>query len=208
MIGVQHPNPLVKICGITNIDDALFSARAGADFIGLNVWPGSPRGIEISAAQKITDELRKSTNVKVVAVTVSPTEDTLAQIAEFNPDFIQIHGECRASKFRDIPVLRAFSIGSREDLNMLGEWVHAPILLDAKVQGLYGGTGTSIDPALLEGITREYFLAGGLNAANVAAAVKRLHPFAVDVASGVESAPGKKNHGSVTRFINEAKAGG
>jgi phosphoribosylanthranilate isomerase len=198
----------VKICGITRLQDGVAAARAGADAVGLVFYPPSPRFLSVERAREIRDALPPF--VQAVALFVNPDAAQVAQvIGRVHPAMLQFHGEetpefcaqfgvpyvkaCRVAPGVDLlKYLRAFSSASG--------W-----LLDAHVEE-YGGVGASFDwslvPAALE---RPLVLSGGLVRDNVAAAVRRVRPWAVDVSSGVESAKGIKDAAKIAAFIAEVR---
>lgn len=199
---------LIKICGFTSIQDALCAAGAGADALGLNLWPRSPRALAMAQAKDIAAAVRvRYPSVKIVMLQVSPERKALARaVAMVNPDWLQIHGEWNDDgEFAGVPVVRAFSVAVPDDLKPLASWPHDPVLLDAKVEGKAGGTGVRVPEELLLPLKRPYWLAGGLTPENVAAAIERLRPAGVDTASGVEIAPGKKDPEKMRAFISEAR---
>lgn len=200
----------VKICGVTSITDALMSADAGADLIGLNFYPKSPRCLSRPAAAGISNALKSLRTAPVlVGVFVNETADEIRSVlAECGLDLAQLSGDepqttvdaLGSSAFRAIRSLaeadRARRAGDRPTL-----------LFDANIAGQYGGTSKTADWDAAAQLAAEFrlILAGGLTPDNVAAAVDRVHPWAVDVASGVESSPGIKDPARVTRFIERAK---
>jgi phosphoribosylanthranilate isomerase len=197
----------VKICGITRLEDALAAAEAGADALGFNFWPQSKRFIEPRLAGEIIALLPPF--VAAVGVFVDPTRDEALRAAEASGvQWLQLHGDespefCAALP---LPVLKAIRVRHRASLDALDEYDVAGFLLDTDSPG-YGGSGETFDWSLAaEGARRApIVLAGGLNAENVADAVRQVRPWAVDVASGVESAPGVKDHEKTARFIRAAK---
>lgn len=201
----------VKICGITRTDDARSAVEAGADFIGVNFYPPSPRYLEPDAAARLVREVGKQ--VKWVGVFVNEQPETVRGIAaRVGLDLAQLHGEegpefCRSL---DLPVVKAFRIRSADDLAGLGDFPSDYVLLDRYSPG-YGGSGLTFDWRLLEKKNlprRRLFLAGGLTPDNVADAVRAVRPFAVDVASGVESEPGVKDRTKLEMFIRNCRAAG
>jgi phosphoribosylanthranilate isomerase len=197
----------VKICGITRLEDALAAAQAGADALGFNFWPRSKRFIEPRAAAEIVSLLPPF--VATVGVFVDPTRDEALRAAEASGvQWLQLHGDeppelCASLP---LPVLKAIRVRHRASLDLLDEYDVAGFLLDADAPG-YGGSGTAFDWSLAAEAARRapIVLAGGLRPENVADAVRQVRPWAVDVASGVESAPGVKDHEKTARFIREAK---
>lgn len=197
----------VKICGITRLEDALAAANAGADALGFNFWPGSKRHIEPRAAAEIIALLPPF--VASVGVFVDPTRDEALRAAEASGvQWLQLHGDeppelCASLP---LPVIKAIRVRHRASLDALDEYDVAGFLLDADTAA-YGGSGQTFDWTLAaEGARRApILLAGGLRPENVADAVRQVRPWGVDVASGVERAPGVKDHEATARFIREAK---
>jgi phosphoribosylanthranilate isomerase len=203
----------VKICGITNAADARFACDLGADALGFNFYKKSPRSIDLPSAKKIVRGLPPFVRSVGVFVTGKPTE--MVRIAQSaNLGVIQLHGDqCAAhTSFcaTYFPVIRAFRVGAGFRLSELdGYKAASAILLDAASSqaGQFGGTGKTMD----WGVAREaaksrlIILAGGLTPENVAAAILLVRPYAVDVASGVESKPGKKDRGKLRDFMQEVR---
>jgi phosphoribosylanthranilate isomerase len=198
----------VKICGITRPQDGVAAARAGADAIGLVFYPPSPRFLSVERAREIREALPPF--VQPVALFVNADAAQVAQvIGRVHPSLLQFHGEetpefcaqfgvpyvkaCRVAPGVDLlKYLRAFSSASG--------W-----LLDAHVEE-YGGVGASFDWSLVpESLERPLVLSGGLTRDNVATAVRRVRPWAVDVSSGVESAKGIKDAAKIAAFIAEVR---
>lgn len=186
----------VKICGVTTIEDALLAAELGASAIGLVFWPGSPRVVAREQAQAIVAALPPF--VSAVGVFVDQ-QDEAAQIArETGLTVVQFHGDEPPGSYRAFPVrvIKAITVrdgSAREEAAMVP--AGATVLLDAHDRVTRGGTGRTIDWSIASMIARErrVILSGGLNAANVADAVEAVQPYAIDVSSGVESAPGRKD---------------
>jgi phosphoribosylanthranilate isomerase len=203
----------VKICGITNAADALAAVDAGANLLGFNFYAKSPRHITEAEAAKIRRQLPK--RVKAVGIFVNaPPADVAAVCKSLKLDVAQLHGdetpETVAELARSLPIFKAFRVEPDFRLNTLDEYPEAfAFLFDAAHTGQYGGTGhsTDWDVAGRAAMSRRIILAGGLNVENVAAAVRIVRPYAVDVASGVESKPGKKDHGLLRDFIREVRRG-
>jgi len=201
----------VKICGITNAADAEAAAQAGADLIGLNFYEQSPRFVSLGTAAAIRDALPKS--VEAVGIFVNHAPREIIQISRsLRLDAAQLHGDetpdmvTRVSG--SVPVFKAFRVDAGFPLSALDLYANAyAFLLDASQAGQYGGTGHTIDWALARraAASHRIILAGGLKPENVAAAIRIVRPYAVDVASGVESKPGKKDHGRVREFIQEVR---
>lgn len=200
---------IVKICGITNPADALAAVDAGADALGLMFYEPSPRNLSIAAAAAIARALPPY--VIKVGVFVNPAEDfVLRAIGECGLNLVQFHGEESPEFCALFPVmvLKAFRIRDAESLKALPNYPTDAWLLDAYSPDKPGGTGEKFNWELAveaQKFGKPIFLAGGLTPENVAEAVRQVRPYAVDVSSGVESSPGKKDHEKVRRFIKEAK---
>jgi phosphoribosylanthranilate isomerase len=201
----------VKICGITNSEDALAATEAGANLLGFNFYPKSPRCLTEVAARKIRPLLPKS--VEAVGIFVNaPAADVVALCRLVKLDAAQLHGDetpqTVAELARSVPVIKAFRVEPDFRLATLDEYPDAfAYLFDAAHTGQYGGTGRSTDWDAARRATkgRRIILAGGLKVENVAAAVRIVRPYGVDVASGVELKPGKKDHGRLREFIQEVR---
>ena len=198
----------VKICGVRTVADARAAAGSGADFLGLNFHPASPRYVDEETAAAIAAAVH---GVLLVGVFVDAPRAEMERVAQrLGLWALQLHGEekpadCRGFGVRTIKALRA---RPGEDMASLAAAYDTDyLLLDSFVAGQPGGTGIAFDPARAHGLAAgRLFVAGGLRPETVAAAVRQLRPFAVDVASGVEGAPGIKDHGKIEDFIRRAKA--
>jgi phosphoribosylanthranilate isomerase len=203
---------IVKICGITNPADGLAAAAAGADAVGLMFYEGSPRHISLDTAAEIARQLPPF--ISRVGVFVDAPEATvLRAIAHCGLNMVQFHGRETPEYCRSFPVMtiKAFRIRDADSLAALPAYQTDAWLLDAFVAGQAGGTGATFNwdlAAEAQKLGRPIFLAGGLTPGNVAEAVRRVRPYAVDVSSGVESAPGRKDHQKLRAFVQAAKAGG
>ena len=203
----------VKICGITNAADALAAVDAGAKLLGFNFYVKSPRHISEAEAAKIRPQLPKK--VEAVGIFVNaPWKDVAALCKSLKLDAAQLHGdetpETVSELAQNVSVWKAFRVEPDFPLNTLDAYADAfAFLFDAAHTGQYGGTGrtTDWDVARRAAVGRRIILAGGLRVENVAAAVRIVRPYAVDVASGVESKPGKKDHGRMREFIQEVRRG-
>ncbi len=207
---------LVKICGVTLPDDAAAVASAGADFIGLNFWPKSKRYLAPERAPMIAGVVRSTGAAKLVGVFVDPDPDEVLAVAgRVELDIIQLHGDEDPDACRRIveavyrPVWKAISVRDSRDVQALDRYPVDAILLDAPTAGR-GGAGASFDHALAREARQRFpalkiVLAGGLAPANVSAAVAQVQPWAVDVASGVEAAPGVKDRDKVAAFVSAAR---
>jgi phosphoribosylanthranilate isomerase len=206
----------VKICGVTGVDDAAWAIQQGASALGLNFHPQSPRYLPYAQAQEMLCALPKK--VATVGVFVRPQPAALQLVLEgLGLDLVQLY-EADLSLLRDLlPLLKekvilAQGVRQREDCQHLSHqitiWKQAgvppvAILVDAKVEGLHGGTGQTAPWELIRSWPWEVplILAGGLHPENVSAAIAAVQPWGVDVASGVEIAPGVKDREKVRRFI-------
>jgi phosphoribosylanthranilate isomerase len=198
----------VKICGVTRVADALHAARAGADAIGLNFSMRSPRRVSVDQAAAIAAALPAGV-CKVGVFVDAGREEIAAVAATVGLDALQFHGDeppvlCTGWECKTIKALR---VRDATTLAAAGAWAVDFILADAYVAGQAGGTGQRVPLAWLGGVARErLILAGGLTPDTVADAVRAVRPAAVDVASGVEAAPGIKDPEKVTRFIAHARS--
>ena len=198
----------VKICGITRQEDALAAARAGADAIGLHFYKKSVRYVTPEQAMLITKQLPPF--LSVVGVFVNAEREEILRTAELcRLDYIQLHGNETPEAFINLPArsIKTVRVGSVEDLCGVERYPVDALLLDAKIGDQYGGTGQCFDWSLLNGLTTSMplILAGGLRPDNIAEAVKATNPQAVDVSSGVESAPAIKSYDKMRRFIQNAR---
>ena len=199
----------VKVCGITNVTDAMMAAAAGADAVGFNFFKPSPRYIEPDKALPIRHSLPPF--VATVGVFVDADVHDVRTIMEHcGLDYAQLHGVetvGKVGRLKGLRLIKAVHLQGEDDLKMLEKYPVEAYLLDAYVKGKPGGTGKTVDWDLARAASNraKVILAGGLMPGNVAAAVQRARPFAVDVASGVEEEPGKKSRRLVTEFIQAAK---
>jgi len=195
---------IVKICGITNQQDADAAVAGGATAIGFNFYPRSPRFIAPAEAGRIETPV----GIRRVGVFVNERPAAVQQMAaEVRLDVAQLHGdESPADYPAAISVWKAARVSVGFDLAGL-EWgdVEA-VLLDGPAAELYGGAGKTFDWALAHASTRRIILAGGLDAGNVAVAVSLARPWGVDACSRIESAPGKKDHRKMNEFLQAARA--
>ncbi len=206
----------VKICGITSLADATVAVDAGADLIGFVFHPSSPRYIGPQQARDIADRLDRG-RTKLVGVFVDEEFDRVQQIAAgVGLDLLQLHGDeppiyldglgpsaYKALRPRSIQEGRALA----EDYWNSARGHLPAFVVDAYNLGTYGGTGAHPDQTFAAEMARDFpiLLAGGLNEGNVQDAITRVQPWGVDVSSGVEVAPGKKDHARVREFIRRAK---
>jgi phosphoribosylanthranilate isomerase len=204
----MSPPVQVKVCGLTNLDDALAAVDAGAAALGFNFFARSPRFVEPAQAAHIVSRLPPG--ICAVGVFVDlPRERVAAIAAEVGITALQFHGDEPPASCRGWTQKVIKAIGVRDAAAAVKARAYDVdfILADAYVEGQPGGTGRRIGLELLEGFERpRLILAGGLNPENVAEAVRAVRPFAVDVASGIERAPGKKDWDLMRRFIAHAHA--
>ena len=203
-------NTRVKICGITNLADALVAVEAGADALGFNFYEKSPRFIPTAAAAEISRALPLFTLRG--GVFVNPAEDLVRRaIGECGLNLLQFHGDEPPDFCTQFGLMsmKAFRIRDAGSLNELTKYQTDAWLLDAYSSDTFGGTGEKFNWNLateVQKLGKPVFLAGGLTPENVAEAIQQVQPFGVDVSSGVESLPGKKDHNKVRAFINAAKS--
>ncbi len=199
----------IKICGLTRVEDALAAARLGADAVGLVFVEQSPRRIEIATAAEIVRALPPF--VASVALFVNPVPAGVeAVLTRVRPSLLQFHGEETAAFCGafGVPWLKAIRVRPDTDLLQCATDFHgaAGLLLDAYSPAAHGGTGHRFDWSLIPAdLPLPVVLAGGLDPGNVAAAVRQVRPWAVDVSSGVESARGIKDAARMAAFIKEVK---
>jgi phosphoribosylanthranilate isomerase len=204
----------VKVCGITNIEDALDCAAAEVEMIGLNFSPASPRRIAATTAGEIIAAARTQfPGIKIVGGVVDQDLEFVRQLArEFRLDAVQLHGEETPEYVRDLNapfVIKALRIRPDSSTSPAANYHCDAILLDTWSAKLPGGTGETFPwsvAAALQFHAKKLILAGGLTNENVADAIRTVRPFAVDVCSGVEVAPGRKDHARVRRFVEAVRA--
>jgi len=257
---LQDKSTLVKICGITNVEDAIATAEAGADFIGLVFFKKSPRYVEVEKAKEIVNALNKYREEKygpsaltvkcempypgeaslstwfnttsniirltlekrkplVVGLFVNETFEHINYIvAEVGLDIVQLHGQepLELARMIPVPVLKALSIGSEDTENEVienirkGNGLNSMFLLDTKVvkSDIPGGNGVTFNWEIAKEVNKivPFMVAGGLDSSNVKKAIEIMHPWAVDVSSGVEKSKGVKDLEKIKQFINDAKS--
>lgn len=199
----------IKICGITNVRDAIFAVANGADALGFNMFKNSPRAVRLETAAEIVRQLPPY--VTSVALLVNHNEQEVKKvIASGAFNLLQFHGDetndfCASFKK---PFTKALRVKNVTDLaaEVANFGDSTGILLDTFVEGVYGGTGTRFDWSLLPAIDKPIVLAGGLTVDNVAQAIRQVKPYAVDVSGGVELDKGIKDHKKVTDFIRQVRA--
>lgn len=200
----------IKICGIKTVYDALAALNAGADLLGFNFYPKSPRHIEVGTCRDIMSVMRRYGHITYVGVFVNTSmAEVRATMKTCGLSLAQLHGDESAEMVQSLDG-RAFKAFRGVPGNLSG-FVrdHAPALLvDASVKGAYGGTGVTADWRGAAKLARQYpiLLAGGLTPENVAEAVQQVNPWGVDVASGVESVPGLKDAKKMKAFVKAVQA--
>ncbi|MGN6665056.1 MAG: phosphoribosylanthranilate isomerase [Solirubrobacterales bacterium] len=205
----------MKFCGITNLDDAAEAVRLGAWAIGLIHFDGSPREVEPATAAEIAAAFRRK--CEVVGVFVNPTLDEVGRAVEDEGlTMVQLNGAegasfcAEAARRTGVKVAKAIHVASAADVHAAEAFRTDFHLFDRRAKGMWGGTGESFDWELLRDRRSEVpaILAGGLRPDNVAGAVAVAHPYAVDVASGVELEPGRKDHAAMAAFFEAANSVG
>jgi phosphoribosylanthranilate isomerase len=205
----------VKICGITNPADAVAAVEAGADALGLNCYPGSKRYLDIRSAGDWLAELPPE--ISKVAVMVNPSwEEAIAVAALPFVTALQLHGAespqfCARLAAKGIVFAKALPVTSGSSLADAGSYSTPVVVLDSASGSTFGGSGLTFPWAIAEKFIREnpecrVVLAGGLTEGNVALALHQVRPFGVDVTTGVESSPGRKDHALLRSFIAAARA--
>ena len=205
----------VKICGVTNLDDAAEAVRLGAWAVGLVHYDKSPRACDAAEAVRIGAAFRRK--CEVVGVFVNPTlEEVDRAVANAELTIVQLNGAegaqfcAEVARRTGVKVIKAIHVASAADVHAAEAYRTDFHLFDRRGKGLWGGTGESFDWELLRGHRSDVpeILAGGLRPDNVAAAIAVTQPYAVDVASGVELEPGRKDHAAMTAFFEAANSVG
>ena len=202
---------LVKICGITNLDDALAAVAAGADALGFNFYKPSPRYITPQHARAIVEQLPDS--VLTVGVFVNEDLDSVRAIArEAGLRALQLHGDETPAYCRELTadfyVIKTFAVSETLDVQAVNAYEVEAIMLDTKHNHLRGGTGRVFDWSVARHAAAtipKLFLAGGLSPENIENAIKTVRPYAVDACSSLEVRPGKKNEERMRVFINTVR---
>lgn len=194
---------MVKVCGITNREDALAATGAGATALGFNFWPGSPRYIEPERATEIFEWLPPGVWKVGLFVDEAP-EKVTAAASRLTLDVVQVHGE---GPLPNAPrVWKALGVKPGFRTGELDSYAAEAFVLDAPAGAAHGGTGKTYDWSLVAGIPKKVVLAGGLDADNVQEAIRTARPWGVDSCSRLESVPGKKDHAKMAAFIAAALA--
>lgn len=203
---------LIKICGITNLDDALAAVAAGADALGFNFYKPSPRYITPQNARAIVGQLPGE--ILTVGVFVNEeTPESVRNIAtEAGVAALQLHGDESPGYCRELAdrfVIKTLAVSTNFDDQMIHAYETEAIMLDTKDKALRGGTGRRFDWSIAKRVNelgRKLFLAGGLSPENVAEAIRTVRPYAVDACSALEDKPGIKNHAHLRSFIAAARS--
>lgn len=202
----------IKICGMRTIDDAVATAKAGADAIGLIFYAASPRAVTVNQALAIRTALPPFVSTVALFVNAARTE-VESVLAEVKPGLLQFHGdedEAYCASF-GAPYMKVLRVGAGTSANDLLQFKAGfasanGLLLDTLHASQYGGTGESFDWGVIpEEMRRQIVLSGGLTPQNVGAAVRAVRPWAVDVSSGIEAVKGIKDHAKIAQFINAVR---
>ena len=203
----------VKICGITNLDDARYAIDCGADALGFNFYEKSPRYISSEQAAEIICQLQEG--IEIVGVFVNEKADKIVETADTAKlTSIQLHGDETTSLVSEIgektglPIIKAFRVSPGFAIDDIVEYDTFAVLLDAFSASLHGGTGKVFNWGVALKVSQmcpKLYLAGGLSADNVADAIRAVRPFAVDACSLLEIEPGLKDHDKVAAFITAAR---
>ena len=194
----------IKICGITNIEDALAAVDMGADLLGFNFYPKSKRYITVDKAKAIISKL--PTFVDTVGLFVNPTYDQVREVVGTGVlNWIQLHGDetpefCESLSHLGPKTMKAIRVRSKKDIESAQNFFTDVILLDAFDAKEYGGTGKVFDWKLVGNIQQRIFLAGGITPENAVEAID-IGVYGIDICSGVESAPGKKDHEKMCKLF-------
>lgn len=206
----------IKICGVVD-PAAVAEVLGGADYLGVNFWPRSKRHAALSVATAVVAAVRAHSAARLVGLFVNQSLDDIQRAhAQLQLDVIQLHGDetpddvAAIARATGLPIWKAIPVGAPADLDDLDRWPADALLLDAPTPGR-GGAGVRFDWALGAEARRRYparrfILAGGLTPENVATAIATVQPWAVDVASGVEHAPGHKDPAKVHAFLSAVRA--
>jgi phosphoribosylanthranilate isomerase len=200
----------IKICGIKTVTDARAAMDAGADLIGFNFYPKSPRYVEVGMCRNIMSVVRQDGRAKSVGVFVNASVgEILATMETLGLNLAQLHGDETVEMLNrlDGKGFKAFR-GIPESVEGFVRSEAPAFLVDASVKGVYGGSGVTADWDGAAKLAKKYplLLAGGLTLENVAEAVRRVKPWGVDVASGVESAPGEKDARKMVEFVRAVRS--
>lgn len=207
---MTNPQVKTKICGMTQLKDALFAVEQGADAVGFIFYKKSPRSVTMKAVREIILELPPF--VDTVGVFVNESADRVNKIADYcGLDLVQLHGEESPAFCRKIHrrVIKAFRVTDLQSLRQIGKYPVTGFLLDTFCEDMRGGTGKAFDWNLALPVKKigPVILAGGLTPRNIGQAVSRVRPYGVDVCSGVEKSPGIKDPEQVRAFLANIRSG-
>jgi len=198
----------VKICGITNYDDAAAAMDMGADLLGFNFFPKSPRFVTPEKAADIVNKLPAF--IDTAGIFVNASIDQIREATDLCPlDWIQLHGDedpefCRSLMSHNVKTMKAIRVRDQADVERADAFFTDAVLLDAFQPDRYGGTGATFDWNVIGHIGKRVFLAGGINPDNAAAAVE-LGVYGIDVCSGIEAEPGKKDHKKMKKLFDNIR---
>ncbi len=200
----------VKVCGITSVTDALLAVNAGASALGFNFYAGSPRHVRPDEAARIIRHLPPFVTPVGVFVNAGSPDEVLRVARRAGIQALQLHGDESPEYCRNLdpwPVIKAVRVGNGPPPANLEAYPVQAFLMDSRDDTLFGGTGKTFNWRAALGLDaiRPVILAGGLNAENVARAIRALRPYAVDVCSGVEREPGVKDPSKLNAFMNEVR---
>jgi len=198
----------VKICGITNYEDAAAAMDMGADLLGFNFFPESPRFVTPEEAGDMVDRLPAF--IDTAGIFVNAPIDQIRETTDVCPlDWIQLHGDetpefCRSLMLHNVKTMKAIRVRDQEDVERADAFFTDAVLLDAFCPDKYGGTGATFDWNVIGHMGKRVFLAGGINPDNAAAAVE-LGVYGIDVCSGIEAEPGKKDHNKMKKLFDNIR---
>jgi phosphoribosylanthranilate isomerase len=198
----------VKICGVTCVEDAVGAMHMGADIIGFNFFQPSPRYLTIERAAQVAMQL--SAYVNLAGVFVNASHETIrAAIKACHLDWVQLHGDespdfCAEFRTDEVKIMKAVRVKGEQDIEATQDYSVDAVLLDAFHPEKYGGTGLTFDWNLIQRTDKRVFLAGGIHPDNAAQAVD-LGVYGIDVCSGVESQPGRKDHAKMQALFDNIR---
>jgi phosphoribosylanthranilate isomerase len=200
----------IKICGIRTVNDALAAMHAGADLLGFNFYPKSPRYIDVGICRDIMSVMRKYGHITYVGLFVNASMgEVRATLETCGLGLAQLHGDESPEMMQSLQgrAFKAFR-GIPADVNGFAGSESPALLVDAAVKGVYGGSGVTADWSAAAELAKKYplLLAGGLTPENVAEAIRQVRPWGVDVASGVESSPGQKDASRMKAFVQAVRS--
>ncbi len=198
----------VKICGLTNYDDAAAAMDMGADLLGFNFYPKSPRYLTPEKAGDIVNQLPAF--IDTAGIFVNASIEQIRETRDLCPlDWVQLHGDeapefCRSLTSHNVKTIKAIRVRDQADVERVSTFFTDAVLLDAFHPDKYGGTGATFDWNVIEHTGKRIFLAGGINPDNAAAAVE-LGVYGIDVCSGIEAEPGKKDHKKMKKLFDNIR---